>query len=257
MSDGDGAAGEGAGGRDEIVEAMVHDPQPAMLGQFLRELSEPRMAGALVGEHVLEDAGALAALLRRAQHGLGHLRPAAHHPEAVAHGQERRIGGGADAVEQREQRSLPRRIFLDALRAVGVPVVAVRVDVAGSAGAEVDRETAAGPLRDHVAPPHLERDGADTQPHRVQHGGEVAGGVLDGVHEGVVAQVRIPVVHVEDRDVDHPLVGRGYVARGLHAHVFVTVGGAEGRTLLEAVFLTVGPLELAGVASGTEDQPRG
>ncbi len=207
--------------------------------------------------HVLEDPRALAPFLRCAQHGLRDLRPPAHHAEAVAHPEERGIGGLADLVEEREQARLPGRVLADALRALARAVVAMGIDVARTPRADVDREASARGVRNHVALPDLEGQGADAQPGRLEDGGQVAGGVLHGVHDRVVPEVRPAVVHVQDGDVDRGLVGGRQVGRGFHAHVVVAVGGAQGRALLEAVLLAIGPLELAGVAARAEEEPRG
>ena len=49
----------------------------------------------------------------------------------------------------------------------------------------------------------------------------------------------------------------GQGGRGFHAHAVVAVGGAQGRALLKAVLLAIGPLELAGVSARTEEESRG
>ena len=67
---------------------------PAVVGHLVRELAEPRVAGGVRGEDVLLDPGAAPALGRGAQHRLRDARPAAHHPEAVAHGDERGVVAG-------------------------------------------------------------------------------------------------------------------------------------------------------------------
>ena len=77
-------------------------------GRLVRELAEPGVLDGLVGEHVLEDPRALAALVRRAQHGLGHVRPPAHHAEAVAHREEGGVGGVADAGRTARRAGAPR-----------------------------------------------------------------------------------------------------------------------------------------------------
>jgi len=52
----------------------------------------------------LDDARALAALLRAADDGVGHAEATAHDPEGVAHAEQRRVLVGADTVEKTEER---------------------------------------------------------------------------------------------------------------------------------------------------------
>ena len=101
--------------RDEVEQPVVHDPHPPVVRQLFRQLPEPGMAHRVLGEDVLLDARALAALGRRAQHRARRARPPAHHAEAVADRHQRRLVAGPDAVVQREQRTFPGGIFLDAL----------------------------------------------------------------------------------------------------------------------------------------------
>ena len=108
-----------------------------------------------VGEHVVDDARALAALLRPAQHDIGDAQPPAHHAEGVAHGQQRRVVVGADGVEQREQRRFPAGILGDALRPRRDAVVEARIQMAGAAGADVDRVPPAGRSRNLVSAAHV------------------------------------------------------------------------------------------------------
>ena len=125
---------------------MVHDAEAAVVGQLVRELAEPGMPDGLVREHVLEHARALAALFRRPQDGARDVRPPAHHPEAVAHGEERGVRRLADAVEEGEQGPFPGRVLTDALRALGRAVVAMRIDVARPARPHVEGEPPARPV---------------------------------------------------------------------------------------------------------------
>ena len=191
--------------RDEVVEAVVDDAQPPV-----RRAARPRSCrnqgccSGLVREHVLEDARALAALLR------GRAARARRRPTS---GTSRRSCGRRRAARRRGRRGSAsnsaksgasqagssRRPCAPSARAV----VLMRVDVARAARADVDREAAAGRLGDHAGAPHLEGERADAAgPLRSSTRGEVAGGVLDGMDERVVAEVRPAVVHVQDGDVD-------------------------------------------------------
>ena len=116
-------------------------------------------------QHGVDDAGALAALLRPAQHRIGDAEPAAHHAEGVADADQRRVGVGVHGVEEREQRRLPRRRLDDALAAVAAVVVR-GIDVAGPAGAEVEAAAArrAGAARRSRAARRTRRRGRAGRP---------------------------------------------------------------------------------------------
>ena len=165
------------------------------------------MLAGVPGQHVLEDARALA-LLRAAQHGL---RPpptsgTARRTCGTRRG-ARRLGSRADRVEEPERGLLPRRVLADAL----APTAPSRRSRAGRCGrgrrcrgrassglraprgarpSGARRRRGLGP----AAPPPRAR--AITSQARVE----------DGVDERVVAEVRPAVVHVEHGDVDRPRV---------------------------------------------------
>ena len=184
---------------------------------------------ASVREHVLEDAGALAALLRAAQHGLRRARPAAQHAEGVAdreQGRGRRRRGSAS--KSAEERRFPGRVLADALAALGHR----RRSVADRCGrvrrcrrrARSARPGASGTMCRCAARRRRGRGCAGPCPTSGRQ--EVAGRVLDGVDQRVVAEVGPAVVHVEDGDVDRLLVGGRQVLRPLDARV---AEDAEGR----------------------------
>ena len=211
------AGREAPGARDQIEEAVVHDAQPAAVGEVVAEAVEPGVPAGFRIEDVLQHAGALAPLFRAAEDRPGETRPLAHHAEGVADGEQRGALVGEDAVEEMEERRLPGGILADALALRRDAVVLVRVDVPRTAGADVEREAAAGGLGDHAAAAHVEGERADADPGLLGDRQELAGVVEQGMDEAVVAEVRPAVVHVEHGDVDDARIGRREVLGALDA----------------------------------------
>ncbi len=244
------ADGRQAGGqrspRNEVVEAIVGDAQPRAVGQLVREAPEPGVLSALGGQHVLEDARALAALLGPAQDRGRDARPAAHHAEGVADGQQGRVAVGADGVEQREEGLLPGAVLGDPLAALGDAVVAGGVEVPGTAGAEVEREASSGALGHAARPAHVEGQRPQPQAGLLESAAQVAGRVLHQVHQGVVAQVGPAVVHVEHGHVDLALVRRGQLLGPLDAPVLEDAARRVDRAVRDAELRAVGDLLVAG-----------
>ena len=131
---------------DEVEEPVVHHAQAAAVGQLVRELREPGMRAA-------PPASARSRGCPRScrpssgprSTGCAHARPAAHHAEGVADGQQRRVARAPDGVEQREERRLPGRVLA---RCPGCPSRRRRCRCGsrwpGPARAQVEREAAAG-----------------------------------------------------------------------------------------------------------------
>ena len=173
-------------------------------GSSCRELAEPGVARGVLGEDVLLDARALAALGRGAQHRVRRARPAAHHAEAVAHREQRRLVAGPDAgrrgansgPSQAGSSSMPCDPSVDAVVVVGVDVArARRCRCRRRSGRPAPRGSCAA-----GAPRRTARGCAGRSPPSTP--AQVAGRVLHHVHQRVVAQVRPAVVHVQDGHVD-------------------------------------------------------
>jgi hypothetical protein len=142
----------------------------------------------------------------------------------VADGEQRRVGIGGDGVEQREGRRLPRGVLADALGVGRETVVAVRVEVAGTAGAEVDVEAPARRLGEHAVVAHREGDHAQGETRGGEPRQQVAARLQHGMDERVVAEVRPTVVEVEDGDVDDLVVDRRQVVRRLDPGILERAG---------------------------------
>src|SRR5438270_13794198 len=126
------------------------------VGKLLRELAEPWMRSGFAGEHVLRHPAAFFGAQLRTRGA----RPAAHQAETVADAEERGGRMRGDVVEETEQRRFPRRIFDDALAFFANAVVHTRIEMARTAGADVEAETSVRRLRDLQRTPHVIRDHA-------------------------------------------------------------------------------------------------
>ena len=234
---------------DEVEQPVLDHAQAASVGKLAREAAEPGVLPRLVREHVLEDPRALALLLAP-QHGLRRARPSGQHAEGVADPEEGRGLVALHRVEEREGGLFPRGILVHALAPLGHPVVLPRVDVAGTAGPHVDRESSPRRLGDHARPPHVVGERANLQPRSRERLQEVAARVEDRVNQGVVPQVGPPVVHVENGNVDHQGVFGRDVRALLHANIGEDTARSASRAVADAELLAVLDLVLAGDGHG-------
>ena len=85
--------------------------------------------------------------------------------------------------------------------------------MAGAAGAEVEAAAPVGQRRDHEAAPHVAGDDADAQAGGDEGVRHVAGRRPHRHDDGVMADVRPAVVHVEDEDVEAARFGDRHVTR--------------------------------------------
>ena len=86
--------------------------------------------------------------------------------------------------------------------------------MAGTAGADVEREAAVRTVRQESASPNVVGDRANFQAGVFQGGARSLGGLEDRVNDRVVADVRPGVVHVQHGDVDPASIGLRDGVRG-------------------------------------------
>ena len=155
-----------------------------------------------IGQQVVGDAAALAAFLFSPQHDIRDAKPPAHDAEGVTHGKERRLLIGPNRVEQRKQPGLPRGILLDTLGSPRDAVIQSRIEMPRSAGTDVDAMPVVRRRWNLLSATNVVREHADAEIGAAKRRSDVAHDVLDAVPDGVVAQVRPAMVHVEHGDVD-------------------------------------------------------
>ncbi len=118
--------------------------------------------------------------------------------------EHRRVRGREHAVEEPEEGSFPSGILEDALRAGRDAVVLARVEGAGTARADDERKPR-GERRHREAPAHVVAENPDRRragaalPHVVRV-------VEETLHDRRVPEIRVAVVHVENRDVHEALL---------------------------------------------------
>ena len=135
----------------------------------------------------------------------------------MADTEHRRARRRVDAVEEPEEGGFPLRVLEDALRAGRYAVVLAWVERAGAARADHERKPR-GKRRHGEASAHVVAD----DPDRRRPGAalpRVVRVVEEALHDRRVPEIRVAVVHVENRHVHEALLRRRFVAGCVHPDV--------------------------------------